>query len=159
MVKCIAGGIIVLLTGGIAILLYIIRLKMRNTHLEKQLDQVREHLLTAADKAFIQHVDELLEKQFRSYTVNFEQLASDLCITRPQLNRKIKLLLGQTMSEHANRLRLERAKRLIEEGELNITEVAHACGIEEVAYFSRFFRKMAGVSPSEYKASLAKPET
>ena len=155
MVKWIAGGIIVLLTGGVIVLLYILHLKTRNTHLEKQLDRVREHMLTPADKDFIQHVDELLEKQFLGYTVNFERLASDLCITRTGLNRKIKTLLGQTMSEHMNQLRLERAKRLIEQGELNITEVSHACGIEDVAYFSRFFRKMAGVSPSEYKASLS----
>ena len=88
----------------------------------------------------------------RECNVSLEQMASDLCITRLQLNRKIKALLGESMRDHVNRVRIELACHLLDEGEKNITEVARACGIDDVAYFSRFFRKMKNLSPSEYLA-------
>lgn len=102
------------------------------------------------DAEFLDKVERLLEKQLLDGNINLEQMASDLCITRLQLNRKIKALLGENMRDHVNRVRIERACRLLGEGNGNVSEVARLCGIDDVAYFSRFFRKMTGMSPTEY---------
>ena len=107
--------------------------------------------LREQDIRFLKQVDELLRKQFQTYDVNLELIASELCITRLQLNRKMKALLGESMRDHVNRVRTELACKLLSEGNMNISEVARTCGIDDVAYFSRFFRKMTGKSPSEYK--------
>ena len=108
--------------------------------------------LSERDMDFLEKVERLLEQQMQACNVSLEQMASDLCITRLQLNRKMKALLGENMRDHVNRIRKERACRLIEEGNLNITEVALACGIDDAAYFSRLFKKLTGLSPSEYKS-------
>ena len=152
MLLIIGATIGLVLLGGVLIQLYILRLKRKNSRMKTQLDQVRDQLLTPADREFVSRVDQLLDKQFRSFNVDLEQLASELCITRSQLNRKMKAILDQSMSEHVSRVRIERAKRLIEDGEMSISEVARACGIDDVAYFSRLFRKQSGMSPSEYKS-------
>lgn len=154
MVKWISGSIIALLSAGIAVLLFILRLKSKNARMKKQLDKVRSHLLTPADNEFIERVDGLVAKQLQECRVDLEQVASSLCITRPQLNRKMKALMDESMSRHVNRIRLERAKRLMEEGSMNISEIARACGFEDTAYFSRFFKRQEGVSPSDYKSGL-----
>ena len=108
---------------------------------------------TAASQpdVFIQQVDALLEQQFRHCDVNLEELASQLCITRPQLNRRVKALLGESMRDHVNRLRLQRASHLLTTTDLSVGDIARACGIEDVAYFSRFFRQMTGITPSEFR--------
>lgn len=49
-----------------------------------------------------------------------------------------------------DRLLLQRARLLLEEGLLTVTEIADSLGFESVAYFSRFFKKHMGVSPSQY---------
>ena len=143
--------VIAALAGGVVFLLYTQHLKNKNARMKKQLDKVRDQLLTTADKEFLSRVDYLLDEQFRQCNVNFEQLASELCMTRSQLNLKMRALMDENMRDHVNRIRTEKAKKLIATGEMNISEVARACGIDDVAYFSRFFRKMTGMSPREYK--------
>jgi len=129
-----------------------------------------------APDPFMLRIDEQLSRQIQSAGIDFEQLASDLCITRVQLNRKVKAITGVSMREYVQRIRLEKAKRLLKplplskggkesalsdsvrlfpplegSGEaLTIAEVARACGFDDAAYFSRFFRKMTGLTPSEY---------
>lgn len=48
-------------------------------------------------------------------------------------------------------LRVEQAKRLLLEQNLSITEVSQAVGCEDYSYFSRVFKKRAGISPRAYR--------
>ena len=50
--------------------------------------------------------------------------------------------------------RIERAARYIRAEDLSLTEISYLVGHEEYAYFNRVFRKVMGVSPSEYRASV-----
>lgn len=52
-------------------------------------------------------------------------------------------------------LKIERAKELIREEAGNFTEIADALGYEDVHYFSKCFKKVSGMTPSEYKNSIA----
>ena len=61
---------------------------------------------------------------------------------------------GATPSERINYLRLERAKRLLENGHNTMAEIADQIGIAEQKYFSTWFRKHMGISPSKYVNSL-----
>lgn len=57
---------------------------------------------------------------------------------------------GLSPLTYVNHLRIERAKRLLPHGDLEIAEVARQVGILNPAYFSRLFRKITGQSPSEF---------
>ena len=50
--------------------------------------------------------------------------------------------------EYRNRLRLERARRMLESGGMTVTEICGAVGFESAASFSALFRKVFGVAPS-----------
>ena len=63
--------------------------------------------------------------------------------------------MGYSTQDYILRYRIDYACRLFDETDKNITEVARECGIDDIAYFSRFFRKMTGVSPSEYRKRKA----
>ncbi|QIQ20445.1 helix-turn-helix transcriptional regulator [Zophobihabitans entericus] len=59
---------------------------------------------------------------------------------------------GETgLNEYLNQVRLEHAKTLLKNYDLNIKEVAHACGFNDSNYFCRVFRKRTDRSPSEYR--------
>jgi len=151
MMRWMVGSIVFLLVAGVILRGVFKRLKQKNALMKQKLDLLREHLLTPADREFISHVDERLHEQFQEGKVDLEGLASDLHISRSHLNRKVKNLLDESMQEHVNNVRIAQAKQLLAESNMNISEVARACGIADVAYFSRFFRKMTGQSPTAYR--------
>ena len=71
-------------------------------------------------------------------------------MSQRQLLRKLRALTGETSHEMIWRLRLERAADLLRQKAASVKEVAYAVGFKYEASFSRSFRKVYGVSPSEY---------
>lgn len=63
-------------------------------------------------------------------------------------SREFKKLTGQTFVSFLNMVRCENAVQLLRGG-MPVTEVCYACGFRELSYFSRAFRQIVGVSPSE----------
>ena len=145
----------------ISLLAYALRKKRQTERLQGVLREERNSSVKASntDLEFLNKVDQLLNQQMADCNVNQEDIASALCITRQTLNRKMKALLGESMRDYVSRYRTERACRLLESDESTVSEVARACGFDDVAYFSRFFRKMTGQSPSEYKVSSCSPSS
>ncbi|MCR4994726.1 MAG: response regulator [Bacteroidales bacterium] len=111
-----------------------------------------------APDPFMLLIDEQLELQMQACSMDLAQIADNLCITRTQLNRKVKAIVGMTMRDYASHVRTERACRLLLSGEMKIAEVAMACGFEDEAYFSRFFRKQKGITPSDFASQQIEGE-
>ncbi|MBN1836573.1 MAG: helix-turn-helix transcriptional regulator [Spirochaetales bacterium] len=64
---------------------------------------------------------------------------------------------GNTFTELLNRFRYERACSMLEETGLNISQIALECGFNDQSYFSKVFRRQAGISPKEYRRRQAGP--
>lgn len=61
-----------------------------------------------------------------------------------------------TFTEYLSRVRVEKAKSLLANASARITQVAFSAGFECIPHFNRVFRKYAGLSPSQYRATLRK---
>ena len=57
-----------------------------------------------------------------------------------------------TYVNYLTRVRITRAKKLLEETELRVYEICNMVGYNDVSYFSRIFEKQEGVKPLEYRA-------
>lgn len=82
------------------------------------------------------------------YSVN--ELASDLCISRSQLHRKLNTLTGFSTTNFIKMVRLEKAKDLLQSNAGNVTEIAYACGFSSQSYFTKMFTEYFGESPSKF---------
>jgi len=60
---------------------------------------------------------------------------------------------GETLTDHVNKKRVKLAKKLLETTGLQIQTIAQYCGILDVQYFSKVFKKYVGKSPKEYRES------
>ena len=105
----------------------------------------------------LQPEDELLQKAIAQVEKNLsndqytvEELSSDLCMSRMTFYRKIQSLTGQKPTEFIRTIRLRHAAELLRKGELTVTEVSYATGFSSVSYFSRSFRTMYGVPPTQF---------
>ncbi|MFL6600887.1 MAG: helix-turn-helix domain-containing protein [Steroidobacteraceae bacterium] len=81
-----------------------------------------------------------------------------LCEMSPsRFCREFKAAFDVTFVEYVANHRVSEAKRLLANPNMSVTDVAAAVGFEDPSYFTRVFRKQAGISPSEYRAgSLAR---
>ena len=61
---------------------------------------------------------------------------------------------GQTLTEFVNRRRIKMAKKLLKTTNLQVQTIAQHCGILDVQYFTKLFKKYEGKTPKEYRASL-----
>ena len=65
-----------------------------------------------------------------------------------------KQYTGETVTQRMSRVRLDVAKTLLQDPALKIYEVSEKVGYTNPYYFSVWFRKMTGMSPSDYRSSL-----
>lgn len=84
--------------------------------------------------------------------VTLDQLAAAFGFERFHFAKTYRRLTGRAPLTHFLHLKMERAARLLDGGELRVSEVAAVLGYDDAHYFSRQFRRLMGVSPSAYRA-------
>lgn len=80
--------------------------------------------------------------------------AAELGVTPSHLNRAVKAETGRSAGEWIESARLSLARNLLHDPSVPVSEVAYRLGFEDPAYFSRFFRKAVGMSPTDFRRML-----
>ena len=85
------------------------------------------------------------------------ELAVELGMSRSNLLRKIRKSTGLSVSRYIRQIRLERARELLLEGSLNVSEVAFRVGFGSTSYFIKCFREEFGFSPGGITKENSQP--
>ena len=111
----------------------------------------KDNITTAAslDKEFIQKVLFYISENISDSDLNVELLASQVNLSRSRLYRKIKAITGQTVSEFLRKIRLQKAKQILEAGNSNISEVCFEVGFSSPSYFTKCFKAHFGILPTD----------
>ena len=109
--------------------------------------------LHAVDEKFLSAARKCVEENMDNFNFNATMLANAMAISRMQLHRKLRSLIGLSTSHYIRALRLRRARQLLLQGGFSITEVAYAVGFNELAYFSKCFKAEFGQTPSSFSRS------
>lgn len=149
------------------------RMKMREAALQTTIEKLKENesdvavetnpseekdnSLSMADRNFLGQLVFLVMRGISTSPFSMETLASEMCITRGQLNRKVKAITGITLQQYVMRIRLEYARLLIKQSpDTTIFEIACRCGFDDATSFSRAFRRTFNQSPTQYREELLK---
>ena len=102
------------------------------------------------------HVGKALRYIHENYGENLslETIAANALVDSSHLSRTFKKETGEAVTDYINRLRIEKAKELLAFTDMLAYEVAEAVGFKDPAYFSFVFKKIAGVSPKEFKGGI-----
>ncbi|HOC56932.1 MAG TPA: helix-turn-helix domain-containing protein [Verrucomicrobiota bacterium] len=84
------------------------------------------------------------------------QAARKAQVTEPYFCRAFKAATGMTFSEYVARCHVDRARQLLHDPDLRVTEVAFAAGFQSIPHFNHTFKRYTGLSPKRYRASLRK---
>ncbi|MBP1996890.1 AraC family transcriptional regulator [Paenibacillus eucommiae] len=84
----------------------------------------------------------------------FDQLCEKFAISRTRLKLHFKIKTGISVMEYFNRLKIEEAKRIIRDESASLSEISERLGYSSIYYFSKQFKRIAVMSPSEYARSI-----
>ena len=110
----------------------------------------REAHTNAPKKMDISLVKSFLDEHY-SEKHSLESVASHFFIDKHYLARLFKEQYGVTLVTYLQQVRITHAKRMLRFTDKSIEEIGLECGIGELNYFSRVFKKLEGVSPSEFR--------
>lgn len=106
--------------------------------------------ITSVDEELIQRALEYIEKNMDNTEYAVEELSRDLGMTRMNLYRKLQSITGNTPSDFIKSIRLKRAAQLLQGSRLTMAEVADRVGFSSASYFTKCFKEMFGVTPTQY---------
>lgn len=109
--------------------------------------------LKSGNHPIINKVLQILEKEYRN-ELPLEEMAQRMNVTPEYLSSLFMKELGIKYTTYRAQIRIDVAKRLLQEGKLKIYEVAEASGFPDVKYFTKVFKKYTGTSPGEYVRNL-----
>ena len=90
-----------------------------------------------------------------SADLSLRTLAAAQNINASYLSSLFKKETGETITEHVNKKRIEHAVHLLQSSKLQVQSIAQHCGISDVNYFSKLFKKHMGMTPREYRATVS----
>lgn len=102
---------------------------------------------------FLKRLNAILHQNISDETFGIEELCEAMQISRVQLHRKLKALTNLSTSIYIRQVRLLKAQELLQNTEMNISEVAYAVGFKDPAYFTRKFTEVFGKPPRESRIS------
>lgn len=126
------------------------RLRGKFTGALEQTGKIEEVDVRGNDEALMERIMKSVNANISDQEFNVEHLAEEVGISRAQLHRKMKEITGVPAGEFIRNLRLEQAAKLIQEGNINITQVAYAVGFNNQTHFSTVFKRHYGMTPSAF---------
>ena len=111
-----------------------------------------EAALPPQDRAFIDRVNTIVDKEMNEGNVTVDTVAVALCMSSAQFRRKLTAVSGTTPAVYIRTRQMQMAQRILDSNaDLPINEVAMKCGFYDVSHFTRTFKLVMGVTPTQYK--------
>ena len=129
----------------------LLREKYSQALAEDKEEDVETETLTPTDVQFLNKVIDCVYLLMNKKEASVNMIASCLCMSTRQFQRKITAVTRETPSAYIMQIRIKRAKKLMDtQPGLTVAEIAEECGFEDASNFSRTFKKHCGITPAQY---------
>ncbi|MGE0633360.1 MAG: GyrI-like domain-containing protein [Pseudobdellovibrionaceae bacterium] len=117
--------------------------------------EIQRNTKVPANAEYVQRIDRVIDylRENLDRPTKLEELAKVACFSEFHFHRIFGAISGETLGSFTNRLRFEKAARLLRYSEQSLTDIALDCGFSSSATFSRAFRSGYGSSPSQFRKS------
>lgn len=112
--------------------------------------------VTDPKKVMEERIQKIVDAMHDDYAreITLEELAKSVNLSVWHLSHLFKAQVGASPARYLKRLRLERAKVLLEDSFLSIKEVIAKVGMTDPSHFTKDFKKACGLTPTQYRATL-----
>ncbi|MBQ8648521.1 MAG: response regulator [Clostridia bacterium] len=119
---------------------------------EKNLAFLHKNIVSELSKSYdiIQQIKNFVNENYDKSNISLYNISSELHMNETYLSRIFKEKTGEKFVDFLIKVRVENAKRLLSTGKYTVTEVAHMVGYSQTKYFRTVFKKITGVTASEF---------
>ncbi|MET0634825.1 MAG: substrate-binding domain-containing protein [Chitinophagaceae bacterium] len=126
-------------------------------------NRMRDHLIIDPDgltkgvglkkeeRKFLNEFSTYIEANIGNPDLSVDEICRSIAISRVQLYRKIKSGLGVNVNDYILNTRLNKAKYLLQNDTLSISEISYSVGFSSASYFSTVFKTKFNISPKEFR--------
>lgn len=86
--------------------------------------------------------------------ISLSEICTKAMMNKSTLERVFRQQMGTSIISYCRQLKIEHAKKMLREEKMNVTQIAERLGFSSIHYFSRTFKKITGMTPSEYALSV-----
>ena len=116
-------------------------------------DKTKSHYMSY-DQKFVVNLVEMIKSKMSEPNFSVQDLSEELGLSRMQLHRKLKALIGVSSTAFINSIKIEKAVQMFDDGCDRVQEAMDAVGINSYAHFISLFKKEKGVTPKRYIEQL-----
>ena len=128
------------------------------TELTKRFGMLMEELqANSTDRKTIKVVKNYIELNF-GQRIRLEDVAEKVFLSPAYLGILFKRETGQNFSDYLVTVRIEKAKEMLKDIRFNINETSDKVGYKDVRYFSKLFKSVVGVNPTQFRQMFAQGE-
>ena len=102
----------------------------------------------SVDERFVEQLQNTIERHLNDSEFSVESLSEEMNMSRAQLFRKTKMLMGVSPVELIRHIRLRKAKQILLNTDMTIQQVAYSVGFTSPSYFSKCYRELFGTTPA-----------
>lgn len=119
-----------------------------------KLSKPKEIHIESQDEKLLGRVVTCIEKYIADSDLNIDKVCNEIGLSHSVLYRKIKSLTGQTVNEFIRTVRVRRAEQLLRTKKFTVSEVAYETGFSNHSYFTKCFKKLHKMTPTEFIEQL-----
>ena len=123
------------------------------TFIQKLLLQVQEQIQDGP-RTLVEKVLEMIESNYWDAGWNLAACAEGLRMNKSTLSRRFSAESGQTFRTHLHQVRIREAKRLLQETDISLDEVARLIGYAHQTYFNAKFKQYVGSTPLAFRTGV-----
>ncbi|OIJ17502.1 hypothetical protein BKP37_03145 [Anaerobacillus alkalilacustris] len=105
------------------------------------------------EKSSVEMIEEYIRANYEK-DIKLQDIAERFYLSREYISRKFKQEYHETITDYLTKIRIERAKGLLENPYLKIYDIAEAVGYQNDKYFIKVFKKLEGMTPNEYRSQI-----
>lgn len=107
--------------------------------------------LSKEDDILMRKISAFVDAHIADAETGVGDIADTVAMSRSNLQRKMKQIMGVTPTDFLREARMKQACRLLSTTDMQVSEIAYACGYTDPKYFSRCFKASTGKSPKEWR--------
>src|SRR3954452_22691947 len=110
--------------------------------------------MTAREAAFLRRAKDLVDRAY-AQPLDVAALARQAHVSPAHFSRRFKEAFGESPHQYVLTRRVERAQELLRNTALTVTEIGFEVGFQSLGSFSAAFHRVAGMTPTAYRATIA----